>query len=72
MASKIYSPTTWVNGSQPAISAENLNHIESGIDAIDNRVVTHDGDIANLQSAVQTATDAQIAAIVAKIRGLQQ
>lgn len=72
MASKIYSPTTWVNGSQPAISAENLNHIENGIDAIDNRVVTHDGDIANLQSAVQTATDAQIAAIVAKIRGLQQ
>lgn len=72
MASKIYSPTTWVNGSQPAISAENLNHIENGIDAIDNRVVTHDGDIADLQSVVQTATDAQIAAIVAKIRGLQQ
>ena len=72
MASKIYSPTTWVNGSQPAISAENLNHIENGIDAIDNRVVTHDGDIADLQTAVQTATDAQIAAIVAKIRGLQQ
>lgn len=72
MASKIYSPTTWVNGSQPAISAENLNHIENGIDAIDNRVVTHDGDIADLQSAVQTATDARIAAIVAKIRGLQQ
>lgn len=72
MASKIYSPTTWVNGSQPAISAENLNHIESGIDAIDDRVVAHDGDIADLQSAVQTASDAQIAAIVAKIRGLQQ
>jgi hypothetical protein len=72
MASKIYSPTTWVNGQQPAISAENLNHIENGIDAIDDRVVTHDGDIANLQSAMQTATDAQIAAIVAKIRGLQQ
>lgn len=72
MASKIYSPTTWVNGQQPAISAENLNHIENGIDAIDDRVVTHDGDIANLQTAVQTATDAQIAAIVAKIRGLQQ
>lgn len=72
MASKIYSPTAWVNGQQPAISAENLNHIENGIDAIDNRVVTHDGDIADLQSAVQTATDAQIAAIVAKIRGLQQ
>ncbi len=79
MASKIYSPTTWVNGQQPAISAENLNHIENGIDAIDDRVVTHDGNIASLQSdiadletATQTATDAQISAIVAKIRGLQQ
>lgn len=70
MASKIYSPTTWVNGQQPAISAENLNHIENGIDAIDDRVVTHDGDIANLQSAMQTATDAQIAAIVSKIKGV--
>lgn len=72
MASKIYSPTTWVNGSQPAISAENLNHIENGIDAIDDRVLTHDNDITTLQTAVQTATDAQISAIVAKIRGLQQ
>lgn len=72
MASKIYSPTTWVNGQQPAISAENLNHIENGIDAIDDRVLTHDNDITTLQTAVQTATDAQIAAIVAKIRGLQQ
>lgn len=72
MASKIYSPTTWVNGQQPAISAENLNHIENGIDAIDDRVLTHDNDITTLQTAVQTATDAQISAIVAKIRGLQQ
>lgn len=26
-----YTPTTWVNGSAPAVSAANLNNIESGI-----------------------------------------
>lgn len=26
-----YTPTTWVNGSAPALSATNLNNIESGI-----------------------------------------
>lgn len=26
-----YSPTTWVNGTAPALSAVNLNKIESGI-----------------------------------------
>ena len=28
-----YSPTTWVNGGAPAVSAANLNKIESGIAA---------------------------------------
>ncbi len=28
-----YSPTTWVNGTAPALSATNLNKIESGISA---------------------------------------
>lgn len=28
-----YSPTTWVNGGAPAISATNLNKIEAGISA---------------------------------------
>lgn len=26
-----YTPTTWVNGSAPALSATNLNNIETGI-----------------------------------------
>lgn len=30
-----YTKTTWVNDSQPAISAENLNNIENGISALD-------------------------------------
>jgi len=70
MASKIYSPTTWVNGRQPAISAENLNKIEQGISGIDDRVIELDGDIADISAATQTATDAQISAIVEKIRGI--
>lgn len=70
MASKIYTPTTWVNGGQPAISAENLNKIEQGISGIDDRVIELDGDIADIEAATQTATDAQISAIVAKIRGI--
>jgi hypothetical protein len=70
MASKTYNPTTWVNGRQPAISAENLNKIEQGISGIDDRVIELDGDIADISAATQTATDAQISAIVAKIRGI--
>lgn len=27
----MYTPTTWVNGSTPALNATNLNHIEQGI-----------------------------------------
>lgn len=37
---KAYTPTTWVNGSQPALSAENLQNIEDGIDTLDDRIVT--------------------------------
>jgi hypothetical protein len=33
-----YTPRTWVNGSGLPISAANLNHIEQGIEAIDDRV----------------------------------
>lgn len=70
MASKTYNPTTWVNGRQPAISAENLNKIEQGISGVEDMVIKLDGNIADLESATQTATDAQISAIVAKIRGI--
>ena len=33
-------------------------------------VIELDGNIADLETATQTATDAQISAIVAKIRGI--
>ena len=28
-----YSPTTWVNNLNPAINADNLNHLEAGVSA---------------------------------------
>lgn len=37
-----YTKTTWVNDSQPAISAENLNNIENGISALDTAVGSTD------------------------------
>lgn len=33
MSEPTYTPTTWVNNTAPAISADNLNHIEAGIAA---------------------------------------
>lgn len=37
-----YTPTTWVNGSAPALSATNLNNIETGI----SNSVNKDGSVA--------------------------
>lgn len=37
-----YTPTTWVNGSAPAVSAANLNNIENGIVA----AIRADGSVA--------------------------
>lgn len=33
MPKPTYTPTTWVNNTTPALSADNLNHIESGLSA---------------------------------------
>ena len=40
-----YNKTVWVNGSNPPINAENLNHIESGIEAVTNEVIDTDKEI---------------------------
>lgn len=34
-----YTKTTWINGSEPALNAENLNKIEAGIEAATNGVI---------------------------------
>lgn len=36
MSSPNYTPTTWVNDGPPALNADNLNHAEQGIVAVDN------------------------------------
>ena len=42
-----YNKTTWVNGSEPALSAENLNKIEDGIAA-------NADDIDDLKSEIES------------------
>ena len=41
-----YNKTVWVNGANPPINAENLNHIESGIEAVTNEAINTDREIA--------------------------
>ena len=41
-----YNKTVWVNGANPPINAENLNHIESGIEAVTNAAINTDREIA--------------------------
>ena len=40
-----YTKTTWVNGSAPPISAENLNNMENGIYANDQKIAALTNDI---------------------------
>lgn len=40
MALGDYTPTSWANGTSPAISATNLGHIETKIDEIDLAIAT--------------------------------
>ena len=47
MASDVqYSPTTWVTGSAPGISAAQLNRIESGVDSVAAQFSSHNGGSA--------------------------
>lgn len=49
-----YSPTTWVNGSAPALSATNLNNIETGI----VNSINKDGSVAMTAQFVTVAGSA--------------
>lgn len=49
---KLYTKTTWVNDSRPALNADNLNNIENGIDAIDSRLVTVGNSVATLNNGL--------------------
>jgi hypothetical protein len=49
-----YTPTTWVNGSAPALSATNLNNIETGI----SNSVNKDGSVAMTAQLVTVAGSA--------------
>jgi len=49
-----YTPTTWVNGSAPALSATNLNNIETGI----SNSINKDGSVAMTSQFVTVAGSA--------------
>jgi hypothetical protein len=51
-----YTPTTWINGSAPAVSASNLNNIESGIFASlrTDGTNTMSGQLAVIQGSSST------------------
>lgn len=49
-----YNKTVWVNGSNPPINAENLNHIESGIEAVNQAVTAAEERITTSESKIET------------------
>lgn len=49
-----YTKTSWVNGSQPAINAENLNKIEQGIYDVSVQANANEADIATMQGDIET------------------
>jgi hypothetical protein len=54
-----YTPTTWVNGSAPALSATNLNNIETGI----SNSINKDGSVAMTDQFVTIAGNQTTASI---------
>lgn len=58
-----YSKTTWVNGSAPALSAENLNKIEQGIYDCDASTTTNATDIATLQDSTMYSVSSDTATV---------
>lgn len=45
-----YSKVGWINGSAPPLSAENLNHMDDGIEAVTNAVIAAESAIENTYS----------------------
>ena len=52
MACIPYTKTDWVNGTAPAINADNLNNIERGIEDVTNCAISHEASIINLDAKV--------------------
>ena len=52
MACPDYVMTPWVNGTAPAINADNLNNLERGVDDVTNCVIDMENTIASLEQQV--------------------
>lgn len=53
MAEKIYTPIEWHDDGPPDLNAENLNHIEKGIDDLDRSLADRRKEIELLQTAIE-------------------
>lgn len=66
---KVYTRQSWVNNSSPALNAAHLNHMEAGIDALDDRLVDMAADVIDAggyaQEAKQAAQEAKTSASTA-------
>lgn len=51
-----YTPTTWVDGGAPALSAANLNHLEAGVSAAATNTGGGAEKVAALSATTGTAT----------------
>ena len=48
-----YTKTTWRNNQAPAINADNLNHMEQGIESAHNQIDVNTSNIESLTTQVQ-------------------
>lgn len=51
---KAYTKQTFVDDSAPYLCATNLNQITTGLDTVDNRVITHDTSITTNTTNLST------------------
>ena len=55
-----YTKTTWINGETPAINADNLNKIETGLDDIHNKGKIHQYTEVNAATYTPTEDDYRV------------
>lgn len=76
-----YDKTSWVDDSEPAINAENLNNIENGVSDVDSRLSVLEGkpdatwaslsDKPTIPSIEGLATQSDLDALAARVAALE-
>ena len=57
-----YNKTVWVNGTEPAINAENLNKIEAALEAHDTDISDLKSQISNIEEQIEGGTGSGLTA----------